>query len=383
VKAVHIITRMILGGAQENTLYTVEGLGRLGWDTLLVTGPAIGPEGELIERARRNGVRVEIVEEMRRAINPLRDWASYRALKRILRRENAEVVHTHSSKAGILGRLAARSVGAKAIVHTIHGLPFHPYQNAAVNRLYVTLERWTAGMSDSIITVCDAMADKAAAAGVAERAKFTTIYSGMETDTFLSAREHRAAVRERLGIAPGAPVVGKVARLFHLKGHEYLIKAIPAVLERFPETRFLLIGDGVLQDALRDEAGRLGVADALVFAGLVDPAEVPAMVGAMDVLAHCSLREGLARVLPQAFLAGVPVISYDIDGAKEVVIPGETGWLLPPMEVDGLSAAICEALGDIESAKAMAEKGRKLCRELFSVERMVNEIAAVYERLTA
>lgn len=381
-KAVHIITRLILGGAQENTLYTVEGLNRKeGWSAPLVTGPAVGPEGELVERARRNGVQLEMVPAMRRAINPFRDVASYAALKRILKKERPEIVHTHSSKAGILGRAAAKAVGVPIVVHTIHGLPFHPYQNMLVNRTYAALERNAAGYSDAIITVCDAMAEKAAAAGVAPRDKFTTIYSGMEVETFLDAKDQREEVRGDLCIAADAPVVGKVARLFDLKGHKYFIEAMPAVLKEFPETRFLFVGDGVLRDALVEQAGRLGVREAIVFAGLVDPSRVPAMIGAMDLLVHCSLREGLARVIPQALIAGVPVISYDIDGAKEVVVPGETGWLLAPREVEGLSRAIISALGDGGNARRMAEEGRALCREKFAAGTMVDGIEALYKKL--
>jgi glycosyltransferase involved in cell wall biosynthesis len=378
-KVVHIITRLILGGAQENTLLTVEGFDRKpGWETILVTGPAIGPEGELVARAKRNGVKLVLVDEMRRAINPRLDWASCGALKKILRDEKPDIVHTHSSKAGILGRAAARAAKVPVIVHTIHGMPFHANESRAKNLLYIALERWAAGMSDCIITVCDAMADQAVAAGVAPREKFVTVYSGMEVDAFLDAPRHRDETRKRLGIPADAPVIGKVARLFELKGHEYLIAAAPAVLKRFPNARFLFVGDGILRQALAEQARRLGVLDSIVFAGLVDSAEVPAMVGAMDILAHCSLREGLARVLPQGLLAGVPVISYDVDGAKEVVIPGKTGWLLPPKDVTGLSAAIIEALSNPKEARRLAAAGRDLCKTRFRAETMVEEIEKVY-----
>jgi glycosyltransferase involved in cell wall biosynthesis len=260
-------------------------------------------------------------------------------------------------------------------------MPFHANETAVNNLVYRTLERIAARWSDSIITVCDAMADQAVAAGVAPRSKFTTIYSGMEVDAFLNAPRHRDGTRKRLNIPFDAPVVGKVARLFSLKGHEYLIEAMPAVLERLPAARFLFVGDGILRDELAAQARRLGVLDSIVFAGLVDSAEVPAMVGAMDLLVHCSLREGLARVLPQALLAGVPVISYDIDGAREVVIPGSTGWLLPPKEVKGLSAAIIDALSNGEQARRFAAAGRDLCKDRFRWETMVDATEALYKQL--
>lgn len=382
-KVVHIITRMILGGAQENTLLTVEGFDRkAGWESVLVTGPAIGPEGELVERAKRNSVRVVLVDQMRRAINPVRDAATFFALVRILKSERPEIVHTHSSKAGIIGRAAARWAGVPVIVHTIHGMAFHRNQGRALNAFYVALEKAAARWSSKIITVCDAMADQAVEAGVAPREKFATVYSGMEVDAFLNAKAHRDETRKRLGIAPDAPVIGKVARLFELKGHEYVIDAMPRVLERFPEARLLFVGDGILRDALAERVTGLGLPpETVIFAGLVDSSEVPAMVGAMDVLVHCSLREGLARVLPQGLLAGVPVISYDIDGAREVVKDGQTGWLLPPKEVDGLAGAVVEALGDEREALRRAEAGRKLCERLFRAEKMVDDIEAVYREL--
>ena len=380
-KVVHIITRLILGGAQENTLLTVEGLMRKpGWDVLLVTGPAIGPEGELIERARKNGVRLIIVDQMRRAINPWLDLRSYRILKRILCAERPDVVHTHSSKAGILGRAAAHAVGVPVVIHTIHGMPFHANESALNNFIYKCLERTAAVWTDAIVTVCDAMADQAAAAGVAPRAKFTTIYSGMEVDSFLEAPAFRDDTRRRLNIPLGAPVIGKVARLFDLKGHEYLIGAMPEVLARFPNAKFLFVGDGILKDALAEQARRLGVLDSIVFVGLVESHEVPSMIAAMDLLVHCSLREGLARVLPQALLAGVPVICYDVDGAREVIIPGKTGWLLPPKEVKDLSAAIIEALSDPSRAREMALAGRDVCRGRFRAETMVDSVEALYRR---
>jgi glycosyltransferase involved in cell wall biosynthesis len=374
---------MILGGAQENALLTVEGFNRRpGWQSLLITGPAIGPEGELLERARRNGVRVILVPEMRRAINPWLDWRSYRALKRILRSERPDIVHTHSSKAGILGRAAAKAARVPVIVHTIHGQAFHANQNALVNMLYVTLEEAAARWSDAIVTVCNTMADQAVAAGVAVRDKFVTVYSGMEVDAFLEAPKLRAETRRRLGIPDDAPVVGKVARLFHLKGHEYVIDAMPSVLMRFPNARFLFVGDGILRNDLAARARSLGVPDsAIIFAGLVESHDVPAMISAMDLLVHCSLREGLARVLPQALLAGVPVVSFDVDGAKEVVVPGQTGWLLPPKDTRALADAIISALSDSAEAKRLASAGRDLCARLFPTDKMVSDLESLYRRL--
>jgi len=384
IRIVHIITRMILGGAQENTLLTCRGLHENpDYDVTLVTGPALGPEGELLSEAERLGLQVILVPQMRRAIHPLRDFASVRALRRILRQLRPQIVHTHSSKAGILGRYAAHAERVPITVHTIHGLPFHPYEKGWRNRLYAWLERKAARWSNALVCVADAMAEQAAAAGVADRPKFTTIYSGMETEAFLECDVHRRAMRSRLGFGDDEFVVGKVARLFELKGYEYVLEAARRVREAHPNVRFLFVGDGILREALEAQALRLGVRDAITFAGLVPSSQVPACISAMDALVHASLREGLARVLPQALLAGKPVVSFDVDGAREVVRPGETGYLVPPQSVEGLVASLCEIIERPEQAAAMAARGRELCRDRFRWQTMVARLDELYRRLLA
>ncbi len=384
IKIAHIITRMILGGAQENTLLTCRGLHESGdYDVTLVTGPAIGPEGELLSQAERLGLKVILVPELRRAIDPRRDWASTRALRRIIRDLRPQIVHTHSSKAGILGRYAAHAERVPVVVHTIHGLPFHPYETGWRNALYKWLERKAASWSDRIVCVADAMTDQAVAAGVADRSKFVTIYSGMEAEAFLECGAERQEMRRQLGFRDDEFVIGKVARLFGLKGHEYVIEAARRIREAHPNARFLFVGDGILRGALEEQARRLGVGEAIVFAGLIPASRVPAYISAMDALVHASLREGLARVLPQSLLAGKPVVSFDVDGAREVVIPGETGWLVPPKSVDGLVAALCEAIARPERAAAMAAKGRDLCRGRFRWQTMVSRLDALYRELLA
>jgi len=384
IRVAHVITRMILGGAQENTLLTCRGLHENpDYDVTLVTGPAIGPEGELLGEAERLGLRVIVVPQLRRAVDVRRDFASVRALRRLLRELRPHIVHTHSSKAGILGRYAAHAERVPIVVHTIHGLPFHPYEKRWRNALYVWLERRAARWSDTIVCVADAMAEQAVAAGVADRAKFVTVYSGMETEPFLESAAHRAAMRGRLGYRDDEFVIGKVARLFELKGHEFVLDAATRIIAAHPNARFLFVGDGILRPQLEAQAERLGVRDRITFAGLVPASQVPSYISAMDALVHASLREGLARVLPQALLAGKPVVSFNVDGAREVVRPGETGWLVPPKSVDGLVAALCEAIGDPQRAAAMAARGRELCRERFTWQTMVAKLDRLYRGLLA
>ena len=384
MRIVHVITRLILGGAQENTVLTCEDLlHRHGDEVVLVTGPPLGPEGSLVARARANGVPLLIVDALRRPIHPWRDARSYWALRAVFRRLRPEVVHTHSAKGGFLGRPAAFSLGVPAVVHTVHGAPFHPYQSAAARRFFILCERWAARRSHALISVADAMTDLLVRAGVAPPERFTTIYSGMEVEPFLAAAADRARVRAELGFSPEEVVVGKIARLFYLKGHHDVITAARQVVQRAPQVRFLLIGDGLLRERLVHRIAAEGLAPYFRFTGLVPPERIPELIAAMDVLVHTSLREGLARVLPQALISGKPAVSYDVDGAREVVSTDETGVLLRPGDVEGLAEALVRLAGDAALRASLGEEGRRRCIDRFRHERMTEEIRRLYQRVLA
>jgi glycosyltransferase involved in cell wall biosynthesis len=227
------------------------------------------------------------------------------------------------------------------------------------------------------------MTDQAVAAGVAPREKFTTIHSGMDVGPFLAARGRREEMRARLGYAPGDFVVAKLARLFELKGHEYLIAAARELRSAHPELRLLFLGDGVLRDELAARARDAGLADRVKFAGLVPAAEIPAHLAAADLLVHASLREGLPRAVPQALLAGVPVVAFDVDGAREVVEDGRTGLLVPAKDAAALAAAVRRMITDREFAARTAAAGRERCAALFPAEVMVGKLDALYRELLA
>lgn len=380
MRVAHIITRMIIGGAQENTLYNCEDLIRLfGDEVLLITGPALGPEGDLLEQGRGGKVPIRLIPSLRRAIDPRRDIESYFALKQIIRGYRPDVVHTHSAKAGFLGRLAASSLRVPAILHTVHGAPFHPYQNAAARSLFRWCEWYAARHCHALISVADAMTDLMVNAGVAPRDKFTTIYSGMDVEPFLHANQHREKMRGQLGYQPQDIVIGKIARLFHLKGHADLIRGAGAVVKANPNVRFLFIGDGILRDALQRQIDAAGLTRHFHFAGLVPPADIPRFIGAMDILVHASLREGLPRALPQALIAGKPVVSYDVDGAREVAITGKTGFLVPPNNWEALIEPLVKLAGDPGLRSRFGQVGRERFTEQFRHENMTRRIRELYQ----
>ncbi len=382
MRVAHIITRMIIGGAQENTLYNCLDLAdQFGDDVLLVTGPAIGPEGQLLEQGRAGGLRVEMIDCLRRAIHPAQDWQAYRAIKRKIEEFKPDVVHTHSAKAGFLGRAAAWNCKVPAVIHTVHGAPFHPYQLAAARTAFILLERWAAKRCHLMISVADAMTDLMVAAKVAPRAKFTTIYSGMDVEPFRTCQQFRDVARAELGIANEDIIFGKIARLFHLKGHEYLISAAEQVIRKDPRCRFLLVGDGILRPQFERDIAARGLQRHFIFTGLVPPERIPFYLSAMDALVHTSLREGLARTLPQALIAGKPVISYDIDGAREVVLPNTTGFLLPPKSVEALAEAILALAADRALRDKLGQGGAMRFTEQFRHQHMTAEIRKLYQKL--
>jgi len=413
MRIAHLITRMIVGGAQENTLLNcLDLVAQYGDDVLRVTGPSLGPQGDLLSHGKLSegrageggqnqdlagfpiqrlrfehlgrGVELPVVTtpSLIRSIRPDTDWRASGDLKQILRAFQPDVVHTHSAKAGILGRLAAWSLKVPAIVHTVHGAPFGPYDPWPRRTFYQWCERYAASRCHHLISVADAMTDLMVSARVAPRENFTTIYSGMNVEPFLHADDTREATRSELGFAPEHIVIGKIARLFHLKGHEDIITAA-MYLDRDPKLRFLFVGDGVLRDKLQKMIDDAGMHDRFHFAGLVQPERIPALIGAMDILVHASRREGLARALPQALLAGKPVVSYDVDGAREVCLDNETGFLVRSGYLKDVCQPLMTLAGDPALRERMGQEGRRRFTDQFRHETMTRRIRELYERLLA
>ena len=373
----HVITRLIVGGAQENTLLTIRGHLEKGHQVELVTGFSPGREGKLLENADYGDFPVTEFPDLVREISPLRDLRAYFRLKAFFRRGNFDVVHTHSSKAGIIGRLAARAAGVPVVVHTVHGQAFHPYQSRWKNRLFIRLERLAARKCDRIYAVAQAMIDQCVAAKVAPPEKYMVVYSGMETSDFAnSVREPE--LRRHLGLPEAAKVVVTIARLFAQKGYEFVIPAAKRVLRAAPETHFLFIGDGPMYDRLHAELRADGVADRFHFAGLVPPGEVHRYLAQGDLLWHLSLHEGLPRAVVQALASGIPAIGFALDGTPEVILDGGTGFLTAPGDVDAVAERTLELWRDPARAAAMAAAGKRLVLERFAWRRMCDILEAEY-----
>ena len=383
MKVVHIITRLVLGGAQENTLITCKGLAARGNDVTLITGPALGPEGELFEQTKNQKFKTIVIDSLRRQINPIYDIPAYNQIKKLLAEIQPDIVHTHSAKAGILGRFAAYNLKNRPkIVHTIHGLSFYPYLNPLANSFCIAVEKAAAKKTDAFISVADAMTEKSLAAGIGKPEQFATAYSAIEEEQFLNpiGRQQRNDFRKKYNIPENAIVLVTIARLFHLKGHEFIIESAVELAKRFDNCIWLFVGDGILKGRLQNQIAAYGLTDKFRFTGLLPVEQMPLVLQSSDILVHCSLREGLARVLPQAMLCGKAAVSFDIDGASEVVNP-DTGRLIEPVNVKQLAEVCAELIANESLRTRLGRGGREFVREKFAPEVMVEKIEQVYKRL--
>ncbi|HPP30351.1 MAG TPA: glycosyltransferase family 4 protein [bacterium] len=383
MKICHIITRLIVGGAQENTIFTVKGLAGKGHSVTLAVGPTTGPEGSLIpEIEKEKDIKLVVFKEMVREINPLLDVICFVKLFFFFRKNRYDIVHTHSAKAGILGRIAAKLAHRNTVViHTIHGPSFYDYQPAMLNFVYITAEKIASYFTDKFICVGEIMKERYLKAGIGREEQYIVIYSGFDIKPYLEAEKEREERRKKLGIKENEKVIGMVGRLFYLKGQEYLIQAFADVVKEYPDAKLLLVGDGILRGVLENYARERGILSKVIFTGLVPPEEVPGYISVMDILAHTSLREGLPKAVAQGFAGGKPVVAFDVDGAKELVVNDKTGYLIPPKDTKILKEKLLYLLKNPEISYKMGEAGREIVKELFPVDKMVDRIEKVYIEL--
>lgn len=377
---VHVITLLEWGGAQENTLFTVGSLDPERYDRVLVAGRG----GMLDARAGAiPGVRFRQVDSLVREIRPSPDFRAFLALRAILREERERtgglplVVHTHSSKAGILGRAAGRAVGAEVVVHSIHGFGFHDAQPLHIRKLLVGLERMASRWTDAFIAV----SRENILLGVRERIlsaeRVRLIRSGFDTARFLAGSRERG--RRLLGIPEGVPVVGTVAPFKPQKAPLDFVEVARRVLLRAPAARFVMVGDGVLRPAVERAVAASGMDANFHLPGWRE--EIPDLMRAFDVFLLTSRWEGLPKVVPQAMLAGVPVVATAVDGTREIVDDGVDGFLAPPGDVEALARRVSDLLAG-KAAPDPLLKRERLLREFDQAE-MVRSQERLYEELLA
>ncbi|MFL7792301.1 MAG: glycosyltransferase family 4 protein [Anaerolineae bacterium] len=385
VRVLQVITRLIVGGAQETVMLVADMLNPARFDASVISGPQTGSEGSLIEEMRARGVPLTIESALVREIAPAKDLLALVRLARFIRHGRYDVVHTNSSKAGILGRWAAWLAGlagtpAPVIVHTVHGWAHHEQQHPAVRRFYILLEQITQRITDKLIVVSPRNIEKGLADGIATRDKYVTIRSGIELHSFRQPTRPREAVRAELSIPPDASVVGTVTRLSPQKAPLDFVAAAAQVAAQRPDVHFVVVGDGPLRAEVEAQIAAAGFTDRFHLTGL--RRDVPDLLHSFDVFALTSLWEGLPRVLPQAMAAGLPIVATAADGNAEAVEDGVNGLLTPPGDPQALAEGVLRLLDDPALATQMSAAGRERADE-FGARKMVDDIAALYETLLA
>jgi glycosyltransferase involved in cell wall biosynthesis len=374
LRVLNIITRMIRGGAQETAMLQAALLDPERFQCEILTGPETGSEGSLQEETRARGIPLHVEPSLVRAVRP---WQDLRALKRIearLRGGRYDIVHTHTSKAGVLGRVAARRAGVPVVVHTAHGWAFHVRGGG----YWAPIERWCARRCDAIVVVSRTDETSGLAHGVGVPSQYHLIRSGIELDTFRAPGVTRDEMRRRLGWRPQAFVVGMVGRLSPQKAPLDLVAAFARIAAERPELELALIGDGPLRADVDRAFESAGLAGRVHRLGL--RADVPQLLVALDALALTSRWEGMPRVFPQAMAARLPILATAVNGAREAVVAGETGLLVPPGDVAAIAAALRELATDPARARRMGEAGARRAEE-FSAELMARQLEALYESL--
>ncbi len=375
----HPITRLIVGGAQENTMYTAALLDSDRFRVEVLSGPQTGAEGSLIEEVRARGIPLTILPSLVRQISPPRDLLTLWKLTRWMRQRGYTIVHTHSSKAGILGRIAAKLAGVPIIVHTIHGWSFHDHMSPLKRRGFILLERLAASFTDAMIVVAKPDIDKGLGKGIGRSTQYHLIRSAIPLDAFDPANVDRVVVRRELGLPLDAPILGNVGRFSAQKNPLDWVRVAGEVARAMPQARFLLVGDGPLRSEVEAALVAEAIADRTVLTGL--RRDVPRMLAAIDVFLLTSLWEGLPRVIPQALAMRVPVVVNRADGTAEAVIHGKTGFLCAPGALALMADYCVRLLADPDLRAALGQRGREFALRDFDVRQMVAQIAALYETL--
>jgi len=374
-RVLHIITRMDVGGSSDDTLILVTRMPRREFESALISGPTLDPVPGLAERLSEAAVPWSQVPHLQRPVSVPRDLMALRDLRQRIRALGPDIVHTHSSKAGFVGRMAARMAGVPRIFYTPHGHVFHSYYGPPLTRMFIALERFAARFTERIVVLTDAEAEQHLAVGVGRPGQFVKIPSGVDLAAVRAEAAGGARVRRELGLSGETPVIGAVARLVAVKGLCYLVEAMPAILGLCPDAHLVLAGDGDQRPTLERLARELGVADRVHLLGF--RRDAAAVTAALNVFVLPSLNEGQGRVLVTAMALGVPIVATQVGGVPEVVEDGCQGLLVPAADPRALGQAVAAVLTRPECAAALGAAGRSRA-PLFSSEVMVARHAELY-----
>jgi glycosyltransferase involved in cell wall biosynthesis len=370
----HVITESTpFGGAQRNTLLTLKGLIRNGYRAELICGPG----GPLIREAEAIKIKVHVIDELIRRIDPPKDCRALLNLYKLFKSHRYDLVHTHSTKAGLLGRVAAWWAGVPYIVHTIHGVPFEMNGNYR-SSLYISLERLVGSVTDCVICVGDVLRQEIAAWNMVPRERLSTIYSGIDLAGYVPQLS-AAQMKQELGIGDARPIVGCIGRLSEQKAQHYLVDAIGYLTGKYPQIKLILVGDGDRRSHLERRVHDNGLSSHVLLLG--DRNDIADLLNIFNVYAMSSLWEGVGRALTEAMYCGLPIVATPVNGVTELIQHEVTGLLTPTRDPNALASSIDRLIVDGNLARQMGSNARQKAEEFMGGERMIKAIEEVYRHL--
>ncbi len=375
-KVIHIHTLPVISGSGLNTYLTMRGMDKAVYQVEL----ACAPGGKLIDLIRSQGMAVRLFKNLVQPLHPLKDLLGLIDLTRFLKKRHYDIVHTHNSKAGFIGRLAAKCAGVPVVVHTVHGFAFHDREPAWRQMLFRNLERLASHWCDKMIFISQPLIDWALKERVTRRTKILKIYSGIELEHFKPVDdEEKKAIRREWGIGAENPTIGIVSKLWEGKGHSTLIHAFAGVKQEISEAMLVIVGEGYLREKLYELVVSLGLKESVLFTGF--QMDVRKVLATFDVAVLPSFYEGMGRVLLEAMAMGKPVVASAVGGIPDLVHHGQNGLLVTPGNISEVKSCLLRLLLDPRLAKKMGDEGRKRINEEFSARRMAQSIEMVYREL--
>jgi glycosyltransferase involved in cell wall biosynthesis len=375
IKVAQVITRMDWGGSPDVLRILCQNLDQERYELRLFIGRTANPTQKTESFFRDYHDRITFIPELKREVDPWDDLIAFCRLLRIFKREKFDIVHTHTAKAGALGRLAGRLAGVPVIIHTPHGHNFYGYFNRFNSRMIIIIERILAGITDKIIALTNLEKWDYLRFKVAGGEKTVLVYMGLELDEFSPRNSDR--IKAGLNISDQEKIVGYVGRLEYIKGAQFFVEAARLCLEKNASLRFILVGEGSLREKLQRKVISWGLKDKIEFCGWRD--DVPDMMSVMDILVLPSLNEAVGIVLIEAQSLGVPVVASKVGGIPEIVKDKETGILVSPGDPGAIAGAVIELLSDPRRMRDMSEAAKNWVSDRFKAEKMVKTLSAIYQ----
>lgn len=378
IRVLNIITRLERGGAPQALLETLQRMSDK-FEVDLATGATEDADLDLTQIVMDSGQKLILVPSMRRSPHPLRDLKALFHLIKIIKSGQYHIIHTHTSKAGFLGRIAAKLCGVSAVVHSPHGTVLEGYFSPLVTKTYAYMERFTAPMAQCIIGLTTREIDQYLDAKIGKREQYTYIYNGIDIERFSKTTKDRNTIRNELNIPVDAVVCVTVGRLVPVKGQADLIEAFQKVTQKHPNAHLIIVGEGELHASLLEQTKACDLTNCIHFLGW--RSDVADLLGASDIFVLPSLNEGLGLVLIEAMAQKLPAIATDVGGVPEVVVDGQTGILVTAQSPNHLSDKINLLISDPELRHKMGQAGYQRALAQFSIQSTVSKTENIYDQL--